>query len=105
MKTIRKTVFRARLEAQLSKYERRIQKMAEAAYDIRQILKTMKRGEVQDALYKDGSETSVGEEAADAGAGGSNVLDPATSETVLGERPAQLPDDSRDLGVNSGSTI
>ena len=31
MKTIRKAIYRQQLEAQLSKYERRIQKMAENA--------------------------------------------------------------------------
>lgn len=41
MKPKRKKVYRAQLEKLLFKYERRIQRLAEEAYKLRQVLETM----------------------------------------------------------------
>lgn len=103
-KVLRKSVYRGKLESQLAKYERRIQKMAENAYKIRQVLESMYMEE-QRAIHQPGIEASVGAGSTDAGTGGSDVSDTATIETVLGEQPAQLPSDSGDLGVVAGSAV
>jgi hypothetical protein len=105
MKTIRKAVFRSKLEAQLSKYERRIQKMAENAYKIRQFLETLNREVQNDAIHPIEPEGSVSGGSLDNGTGGADISDSAAIETVLEEQPAELPDNSGDLGVNSGCAV
>src|ERR1019366_1300449 len=105
MKTIRRSVYRARLEAQLFKYERRIQKMAENAYRIRQAIENMMREEAQDAIHQGSGQGSIGGESSDAGAGGSDISDPAIVEAVLDQQPAELSGNLRDPGINSGSAV
>ena len=105
MKTIRRSVYRAQLEAQLSKYERRIQKMAENAYKIRQVIETLQREELSHAVHQADQQGSIGSGSVDNGTGGTDVHDSAVVAPVLEEQPAELRDDSGDLGVNSGSAV
>jgi septal ring factor EnvC (AmiA/AmiB activator) len=105
MKTIRKAVCRQQLEAQLSKYERRIQKLAEQAYRVRQVLEAMIAEErKQDAVFNADTEEHL-RESADEDARRLDLQDPAASEVVLGEQPATVLDDSGDIGVDSGGAV
>ena len=105
MKTIRKSVYRAQLEAQLSKYERRIQKMAENAYKVRQVIENMIRQEAQDAIHSDQREGKIGGRGTDTNSGEFDVLNTATPEAVLAEQPAELSSNIGDSGINSGSAV
>ena len=84
MKTIRRAIFKQRLEAQLSKYERRIQKMAENAYKVRQVLESMYREE-QRAQMEQGTGEGVqrSEVSGDADGAGSPVQ--GVHQNVQGE--------------------
>lgn len=87
MKTIRKKVLRATLEHQLEKYGRRIQKLADQAYRIRQALESLDAKENENAVHNTGSEGVVASETS-GDSGGINVPDSTTPETVLDEQPA-----------------
>jgi hypothetical protein len=105
MKTIRKSVYRARLENELAKYQRRIQKMAENAYKIRQMIEQMTAEENKNAVHNDQREREVGERGTDIESGQPDVLDTTTPEAVLGEQPEELSSYLGDPGVDSGSAV
>jgi len=105
MKTIRKSVYRSRLESQLAKYERRIQKMAESAYKIRQMIEQINVKENPIALHIDQREGEIGTGTPDSNAGQSDVSDTAAIEAVLVEQPAELSGNLGDPGINSGSAV
>lgn len=91
MKTIRKAVFRSKLEAQLSKYERRIQKMAENAYKVRQVLEQLYREEQKNAVHQSNSAGRIGPESTDQDAGESQLPDNQVADPVLAEQSTELP--------------
>lgn len=90
----RKKVQREWLENQLAKYERRIQKLADIAYRVRQAIdildaqeeaRNIEKGGVTDALYNVGIEATTGAGQADQNTGESNVSDSTAPKEVLGE--------------------
>lgn len=98
----RKKVHRDWLENQLGKCERRIQKIAEQAYYIRQAIdildrqeaaRNQEKGEMTDAIHKSGIEAVVGSGGADTNVGQPELLNNELIETVLGEQPSELPSD------------
>lgn len=98
----RRKVVRDHLENQLFKYERRIQKLAEEAYKVRQAIEIMdaqeverekSKGEMTDAIHQAGIEASVGIGTTDPGTGQSELSNNAALETLLGEQPTKLPSD------------
>lgn len=82
----RKKLVLASLEEKLEKYGRRIQRISEAAYELRLLIENMKRPlvskEEKDAVPNAGAEEQPGKPA-DADAGRSDVQNPATSQAVL----------------------
>lgn len=92
MKPKRKKITREWLENQLAKYERRIQKLAENAYHIRQAIEILDRqeaarieskGDITDALCKASSEGLVSAEQSDPNTGEFDVLTPTTTQEIL----------------------
>ncbi len=90
MKTMRNKVVVTAIISKLQKYDRRIQKMAENAYKLRQMLEKFLK-ENEDALHKTIDETSPVGGDANNGAGGTELRDNAPVEVVLGEQPTELP--------------
>lgn len=91
----RKKIHREWLENQLAKYERRIQKLAENAYHIRQAIELMDRqeaarnqekGEISNAIRETGIEAGSRSGGADTDIGKSELLNNEIIETVLGEQ-------------------
>lgn len=100
MKPKRKKVAREWLENQLAKYERRIQKLAEQAYRVRQFIETLDRHEIEQAMKKEELSNAIREAGIKAGSGSGetnpNSGEPELSnnvalETVLDKQPTELP--------------
>ena len=98
----RKKILRDHLENQLFKYERRIQRLAEEAYKVRQALEIMDRqeaernkskGEITDAICETGIEAAARSGESDSNVGQSELSNNAALEAVLGEQPTELPSD------------
>ena len=96
----RKKVHRDWLENQLAKYERRIQKMAESAYYIRQAIEILDRqeaarnaekGGIDNAICESGIEAGSGSGRANTDSGKSELLNNEIIETVLEKQPTELP--------------
>lgn len=82
MKPKRKKVQRDWLENQLAKYERRIQKLAESAYDIRRAIEVLDRQEA--ARNQEKGEIS-------------NVVQSELCKTVSTEKPTETTPTSQDV--------
>lgn len=102
MKPKRKKVHREWLENQLAKHERRIQKLAESAYYIRQAIdildkqeaaRIQSKGDVTDAIHKSGVEAVPGSGGADTDSGKPELLNNELIETVLDKQPTELSGD------------
>lgn len=102
MKIKRKKIHREWMENQLDKTERRIQKLAQQAYYIRQAIgildkqeaaRNQEKGELTDAIRETGIEAGSGSGSADINVGQSELLNNEIIETVLAEQPAELPSD------------
>lgn len=98
----RKKIHREWLENQLAKYERRIQKMAENAYHIRQAIEILDRqeaarnqekGEISNAICETGIEAGAGSGSTNPDSGESELLNNELIETVLDKQPTELPVD------------
>lgn len=99
IKPKRKKIKREWLENQLSKYERRIQKLAENAYRIRQTIELLdsqeavrneSKGELTNAICETGIEAGVGSGSAYPDSGKSELLNNELIETVLDKQPTEL---------------
>jgi hypothetical protein len=89
----RKKIQREWLENQLGKYERRIQKLAEQAYYVRQAISLLdqqesarnkEKGEISNAICESGVEAAASAGQTDPNAGESNISNPTTPEEILG---------------------
>lgn len=98
----RKKVHREWLENQLAKYERRIQKLAESAYHIRQMIEILDRqevarnqekGEISNAICETGIEAGAGSGSANPDSGESELSHNIALEAVLEKQPTELPVD------------
>lgn len=98
----RKKIHREWLENQLDKYERRIQKLAENAYHVRQAIETLDRqeaarnhekGEIDNAICESGIEAGSRSGETDPDSGKSELLNNEIINTVLAEQSAELPAD------------
>ena len=99
----RKKVQREWLEGQLSKYERRIQRLAQEAYYIRQAIELLdtqeavsnqSKGEISDAICETGIEAGAGIGGTDSNTGEPNISHTTALEAVLAEQPTELPEHS-----------
>lgn len=102
MKPKRKKVQRDWLENQLAKYERRIQKLAESAYDIRRAIEVLdnqeaarnkEKEELTNAVYNSGIEAATSGEQANSDTRQPELSNNLAVEAVLGEQPTELPVD------------
>lgn len=93
----RRKIQREWLDNQLAKYERRIQKLAENAYHIRQAIELLdaqeaarnhEKGETTDAIYQSGIEAATSGGESNPNAGEPNVSDSADNQEVLGQQSA-----------------
>lgn len=99
MKPKRKKVYREWLENQLAKYERRIQKLAENAYQLRQAItlldnqeaaRTTEKGDTN-ALHTVAVESAVGSRGTDTNIGESKLPDIEAVNTFLDEQQPTVP--------------
>src|SRR6185369_11345331 len=95
----RKKVHRDWLENQLAKYERRIQKLAESAYNIRQaieildkqeVIRNQNKGEIPNALCETGIKIESGSGETDPNSGKSEFLNNEIIDTILEEQSSKL---------------
>jgi len=102
MKPKRKKVQREWLENQLAKYERRIQKLAESAYHIRQVIEILDkqeaqrnqaRGEITNAIHQTGIEAGSGIGKTDLVGREFELLNNDAPKEILDQQPAELPVD------------
>lgn len=122
MKPKRPKVIKAKLEKELERYSKRIQKLASRAYQIRtmledlalmeqsltatgkeEILKDFK--EETNALHNEGSQGQTGNWTADPNAGQPDISDSIIAAAVLAEQPTELRDNSGDAGKSEGSGV
>ncbi len=104
-RSLRRKVIIQQIEKKLETYDRRIKQMAVNAYKLRQFLDKL-NSEVQDiAIHSSEGQGSVGSGSSDIDSGGINVPDSTVVEAVLEEQPTELPSNSGDLGVSSGSAV
>lgn len=98
----RNKVHREWLENQLAKYGRRIQKLAESAYYIRQAIEILdiqeaarnkEKGGLTNAICETGIEAGTRSGGADTDSGKSELLNNDLIETVLDKQPTKLPGD------------
>lgn len=98
----RKKIYREYLENQLAKYERRIQKMAESAYHIRQAIELLdkqeaarnqEKGEISNAICESGIEAGSGSGKTNTGSGESELPDYAVAQAILEEQSSELSGD------------
>ena len=103
MKPKRKKIQRDWLENQLAKCERRIQKIAEQAYYIRQAIglldqqeeaRILSKGGIDDAVHQAGIEGLSGGGESDTNAGQLNIPDPAITQEILDQQSAELSNNS-----------
>lgn len=102
MKPKRKKVQREWLENTLAKYERRIQRLAEQAYRIRQFIETLdrheaekaiKQEETRDAVHTLGVEAATSARTTDSNTREPQLLSDGIIETVLGQQQTELSSD------------
>lgn len=102
MKIKRKKIYREHLENQLAKYERRIQKLAEGAYHIRQAIEILdaqeatrnkEKGEISNAICNELSQEAAIGGLPDRESGESELPSNEIIDTVLAEQPTELPVD------------
>lgn len=98
----RKKIQREWLENQLGKYERRIQRLAEQAYHVRQAIslldqqeaaRNQEKGEMTDAIHQTGIESASGIGTPDRNVGEPELPNNDVVEAVLGEQPTELQND------------
>ena len=90
MKTIRKKIAMQKLETQLQKYERRIQKMAYNAYQIRQLMEQLSIKEKANAIRETGTEGTAGNGVSNRDAGELKLPDNAIVDPILEEQSDEL---------------
>jgi len=100
IKPKRKKVHREWLENQLAKCERRIQKIAEQAYYLRQAIEILdkqeavrneSKGEMTDAIHNSGIEAALESRETNQNAGESQLPNNDGIEAVLGQQSTELP--------------
>jgi hypothetical protein len=114
MKQIRPKIIKAKLEKELERYSKRIQKLASKAYQIRTMLEDIAAMELREeiktggqdlALHSERTEGSTGSRTADSDSGQLDLSLAAVNQTVLAEQPAELQHDSPDIGLVEGSGV
>jgi len=109
MKPKRPKVIKAKLEKELDRYSKRIQKLASRAYQIRQMLEdlaAMEQMEVnKNAVHPIRTEEGTRSWTANSDAGQFNVLDNIVAAAVLDQQPTELRDDSGNTGEPAGSGV
>ena len=104
MKPKRKKLVIAEVENLLAKYERRIQKLAQNAYDLRKLLDVLRTtekvikeaetiGGTSDAICDTNSQGPIGTGTTDTNTGESELFNLKTPDTLLAEQPGKLSGD------------
>lgn len=107
----RPKVIKAKLEKELERYSKRIQKLASKAYQIRTMLEDLAmmeqsvQGGQESALHPTSAEGSPTGWAADPNARQPDVSDSIVAAAVLAEQPTELRNDLGDAGKSAGSGI
>ena len=83
MKVLRKKILKEKLENQLAKYERRIQKMAYNAYQVRQMIEQLNAKENVDAVLNTGTQGVDGSGVPDGNTGGSQLPNNEIVDPIL----------------------
>lgn len=116
MKPKRPKVIKAKLEKELLRYNRRIQKLASEAYQLRMMLDDLntneaarnqipEQGSKENALHNEGSQGQAGSWTADSIARQPDISDNIVAAAVLAEQPAELRNDIGDAGKSAGSGV
>lgn len=119
----RPKVIKAKLEKELERYGKRIQKLASKAYQIRTMLEDIAAMEVTEAaailkgpndvvtqeevnaIHHTGSEGQTGNWTADPNAGQPDISDNIIAAALLDQQPTELPDDIGNAGESAGSGV
>lgn len=108
----RPKVIKAKLEKELERYGKRIQKLASKAYQIRTMLEDLAvmeaaqvKPEVTNAVHNTGSEGQTGNWTADPDARQSDVSDSIVAAAILAEQSTELRNDIGDAGKSAGSGV